>query len=135
MPKHIGMRSYFPTLRRATGGVHDGARASTSSTASPAYRMVVKLGSSSAPYYGIQGMKWRTPPICSAPHDNVIVDGRELEVYYDGKKVRLVAWRTPNAVYYVHNTLDRALSRAQLLAIARCCTQARPPEPAGPTEG
>ena len=64
-------------------------------------------------------MKWTDAPLLDAPHDDVTVDGRDLDVYYDGKQVRLVAWRKGDAVYYVHNTLDRALSRKALQAIAR----------------
>ena len=37
-------------------------------------------------------------------------DGRKLNVYYDGKKVRLVSWQTKKAVYWVSNTLTRDLS-------------------------
>jgi LCP family protein required for cell wall assembly len=91
-----------------------------------AYRMVVSLGSPGE-FYGIQGMTWRTPtdendlagpPILDGPHDTITRDGRELLVYYDGKKVRLVAWQTRKAVYYVSNTLTRALSYDRMVAIA-----------------
>jgi hypothetical protein len=44
---------------------------------------------------------------------------REFEVHYDGDRVRLVAWRTPRAVYWVSNTLLLTLSKQQMLAIAR----------------
>ena len=40
------------------------------------------------------------------------VDGRKLELYYDGKRLRLVAWRTPKAVYWVSNTLTQSLDDA-----------------------
>ena len=39
-------------------------------------------------------------------------------LFYDGRKLRRVAWRTPRAVYYVSNTLNYKLSNAQMLAIA-----------------
>ena len=91
-----------------------------------AYRMVVALGSPGE-FYGIQGMTWRSPtseddlagpPILDGPHDTITRDGRELRVYYDGKKVRLVAWQTRKAVYYVSNTLTRALDYDRMVAIA-----------------
>ncbi len=69
-------------------------------------------------YYGIQGMKWTDAPILSAPHDDVIVEGEKFSVYADGAKVRLVAWFRKGAVYYVHNTLSRVLTRDQMLRIA-----------------
>lgn len=119
----IGLRLYFPALGEATGS-YAGPTRVYRVHGRPAYRMVVKLGEGElGSYYGIQGLKWRRPPILSGPHETVVVDRRPLRVYYDGKKVRLVAWMTPNAVYYVSNTLGRTLSRPQLLAIARSLTR------------
>jgi polyisoprenyl-teichoic acid--peptidoglycan teichoic acid transferase len=82
-----------------------------------AYRMVIPLGAPGE-YAGVQGMTWRTPPILAGPHDTIRVGRRRLHVYYDGRRVRLVAWRTVRAVYYVHNTLRRALNRAEMVAMA-----------------
>ena len=45
-------------------------------------------------------------------------NGRKLLVYRDGKRIRLVAWRTRNAVYWVSNTLTQSLSAQQMLGIA-----------------
>ena len=58
-------------------------------------------------YYGVQGMSWKVPadPRRPGPH-RATVDGRKLQLYYDGSHLRLVAWRTPKAVYWVTNTLD-----------------------------
>jgi hypothetical protein len=39
-------------------------------------------------------------------------------LFYDGSKIRQIAWRTPKAFYYVTNTLDRKISNTRLLAIA-----------------
>ena len=39
-------------------------------------------------------------------------------IYLDGKHVRLVAWRTRRAAYWVSNTLSETLNRAQMLGIA-----------------
>ncbi len=88
----------------------------------PAYRMSIQLDGKVGAYYGVQGMAWRSPPILDAPHTDVVVDRRTLSVYLDGAKVSLVAWRTPRAVYYVHNTLTHDLSRKQMLAIAGSLT-------------
>jgi LCP family protein required for cell wall assembly len=82
-----------------------------------AYRIVMSLGVAGE-YYGIQGLTWKTPPILDGAHDTVRAGGRKLLVYYDGHAVRLVAWRTKRAVYYVENTLERNLSRSQMIAIA-----------------
>ena len=45
-------------------------------------------------------------------------NGRRLLLFYDGAKLRLVAWRTRGAAYYVSNTLNRRLSNAQMLSVA-----------------
>jgi polyisoprenyl-teichoic acid--peptidoglycan teichoic acid transferase len=82
-----------------------------------AYRLVVSLGVAGE-FYGVQGMTWKKPPILDGPHDTVRMNKRKLMVFYDGRRVRLVAWRTRRAVYYVHNTLARTVSRTRLLAIA-----------------
>ncbi|MEA2293731.1 MAG: polyisoprenyl-teichoic acid--peptidoglycan teichoic acid transferase [Solirubrobacteraceae bacterium] len=113
---------YFPKLR-VTGSRYVGTVPRTYTIRDElghkhrAYRMVVSLGIAGE-YYGIQGMTWKKPPILDGPHDTVRMNGRKLLVYYDGRRVRLVAWRTSHAVYYVHNTLARTVSRKRLVAIA-----------------
>ena len=69
-------------------------------------------------YYGVQGMTWRYPPILDDPHETIVRDGRKLMVYRDGKRIRLVAWRTRKAVYWVANTLTQSLTSQQMLGIA-----------------
>ena len=44
---------------------------------------------------------------------------RTYELAYDGDRLRLVAWRTPKAVYWISNTLLLSLDEKQMLAIAR----------------
>ena len=57
-------------------------------------------------------MTWRYPPILDDPHETIVRDGRKLMVYRDGKRIRLVAWRTRKAVYWVSNTLTQSVSLA-----------------------
>ena len=83
-----------------------------------AYRIVVKKGIVGE-YYGVQGTTWRRPPILEGPSETRTVDGRKLQIHYDGRRVRLVAWRTPRAVYWVSNTLLQTISERQMVAIAR----------------
>jgi polyisoprenyl-teichoic acid--peptidoglycan teichoic acid transferase len=82
-----------------------------------AYRLVIATGGIGE-YYGVQGMTWRDPPLLASPDRVRVVGGRRLELFYDGSRLRLVAWRTAGAAYYVTNTLNRRLSNAQMLAIA-----------------
>jgi len=87
-----------------------------------AYRMVIKrplVGE----YYGVQGTTWKRPPILEGASDKRRIGRRTFELHYDGDRLRLVAWRTRNAVYWVSNTLLLTLSKRQMLAIARSTRQ------------
>jgi LCP family protein required for cell wall assembly len=120
--RKISFPFYFPRLR-VSGAHYVGTVPRTYKikdvfgNTHDAYRMVVSLGVAGE-YYGIQGMNWMKPPILEGPHDTRTVNGRKLDVYYDGKRVRLVAWTTKRGVYYVHNTLARTVSATRLIAIA-----------------
>ena len=82
------------------------------------FRMVIKR-SRVGEYYGVQGTTWRKPPLLEGGSDKVRAGRRTFELYYDGDRVKLVAWRTPKAVYWVSNTLLQSLSKDQMLSIAR----------------
>jgi LCP family protein required for cell wall assembly len=90
-----------------------------------AYRMVVRRTNAFGEYYGLQGMTWRNPPILDAPTEKRTVGGRTYELHFAGDRLRLVAWKTPRAAYWVSNTLLQTLSAKQMMAIARsarrCC--------------
>lgn len=91
-----------------------------------AYRMVVAENAARGRYYGIQGTTWRDPPLLANPSATVDVAGRRLEVFASGSKVRFVAWRTDEGVYWVSNTLDLSLDRDEMLTIARSLGPADP---------
>ena len=107
---------YFPTLRyhgsRYAGtepriyGIRD-----ERGKLHRAYRLVVSKGVVGE-YYGIQGTTWREPPILDDPSETRKVNGRKLELHYDGRRLRLVAWRTKRAVYWVSNTLTQSAQHA-----------------------
>lgn len=89
-----------------------------------AYRMVIKRGGIGE-YYGIQGTTWQdaqgdpaNPPILGDPTKEATVNGRKFEVHYDGDRVRLVAWRNSDGVYWLANTLLQTLSAKEMLKIA-----------------
>jgi polyisoprenyl-teichoic acid--peptidoglycan teichoic acid transferase len=82
-----------------------------------AYRLVLAKGVVGE-YYGVQGTSWRFPPILDDPHETIVRNGRKLMVFRDGQRVRLVAWRTRKAVYWVSNTLTQSLSSQQMIGIA-----------------
>jgi len=83
-----------------------------------AYRIVVDAGEDLGQYYGIQGTTWKNAPILDDPSEKRIIDDKEFELFYDGRKLRLVALRTDEAVYYVSNTLSLTLTNAQMLDLA-----------------
>jgi LCP family protein required for cell wall assembly len=82
-----------------------------------AYRLVLAKGIAGE-YYGVQGTTWRYPPILDDPHETIVRNGRKLLVFRDGKRVRIVAWRTRKAVYWVSNTLTQSLASDQMIGIA-----------------
>jgi LCP family protein required for cell wall assembly len=83
-----------------------------------AYRIVAFQGTIGQ-YYGVEGTTWMSPPLLDDPSERRTIAGRTYELFYDGGRLRLVAWRTPKAVYWLSNTLLRTLTNRQMLAIAR----------------
>jgi LCP family protein required for cell wall assembly len=90
-----------------------------------AYRMVMNRTNANGDYYGLQGTTWKSPPILDSPTEKRTVGGRQYELHFAGDRLRLVAWRTPKAAYWVSNTLLQTLTAKQMMAIARstrrCC--------------
>jgi LCP family protein required for cell wall assembly len=117
---------YFPS-QRYQSSVYDGpARVYTlrdeTGRRHQAYRLVLSTGVAGE-YYGVEGMTWKSPPLLDNPDEVRSVGGHRYQIYRDGKAVRIVAWRTPRAVYWVSNTLTETLSRAQMLGIATSLTK------------
>jgi LCP family protein required for cell wall assembly len=114
---------YYPTLMAATGNykVND-SRAydivDRTKKRHRAYRIVAYEGRIGQ-YYGVQGTDWRSPPILDDPASRLRSGGRTYELFYDGSRLKLVAWRTQRGSYWVSNTLLRTLTNKQMLAIAR----------------
>jgi hypothetical protein len=53
-----------------------------------------------------------------------MVGGKRLMLFFNGHKLSLAAWRTPQGAYWISNTLTDSLSNAQMLAIAGSLTRA-----------
>jgi polyisoprenyl-teichoic acid--peptidoglycan teichoic acid transferase len=127
----VGFPVYYPRYIRRGGRFYDGFSSDAPRVYDiydedrrkhRAYRMVVEapgLGE----YYGIQGMSWRDPPVLAKPSEVRVVGGRRLMLFRDGSRLRMVAWRTDNAVYWVSNTLLRSLTNRQMIGIARSLTR------------
>jgi LCP family protein required for cell wall assembly len=114
---------YFPKAILARGGyVKDSPRSydifDRNKNKYRAYRIVLSQGDNGQ-YYGVQGTTWKAPPILDNPTDEVRMRKRTYQRYFDGHKLRLIAWKTPKAVYWVSNTLSKELTNAQMMDIAR----------------
>jgi LCP family protein required for cell wall assembly len=88
-----------------------------------AYRIVIEHNRTEGQYYGVQGTTWKTPPLLKRDGDKRRMRGRTYRLFYDGKRLRAVAWRTPRAVYWVSNTLSLQLTNKQMLGTARSLTR------------
>jgi LCP family protein required for cell wall assembly len=115
-----GMEVFYPTKRTRKalfGGPPRVYRIRANGKTYLSYRMVIKRGIVGE-YYGLQGTTWKDPPILNGPDETKKIRGREYDIFMDGDRVRLVAWRTDKAVYWVTNTLLQTLSKKQMLSIA-----------------
>jgi LCP family protein required for cell wall assembly len=86
------------------------------------YRIVVRyegLGQ----YYGIQGTTWTAPPILDNPSETRTINGREYQLFYDGRRLKIVSFRAGDGVYWVSNTLLQTLTEKQMLGIAQSMTR------------
>jgi hypothetical protein len=96
----------------------------------PAYVAVVS-GGLLGQFYDVQGMTWTTAPQFNSPDQTVHVAGRTYDLYYEGEKLKMVAWAEHGAVYWIRNTLLDSIGNGELLAIAEQ-TQAFTVPGAGP---
>jgi LCP family protein required for cell wall assembly len=90
----------------------------------PAYRMTLVVNPLLGEYYGVQGTTWLNPPLLGTPTEKKNAGGKQLLVYANGGRVSLVAWRTPQGVYWISNTLTDSLSNQQMVSIAASLTRA-----------
>jgi LCP family protein required for cell wall assembly len=114
---------YFPKAIVARGGyVKDSPRSydifDRNKNKYRAYRIVLSQGDNGQ-YYGVQGTTWKAPPILDNPTDEVRMRKRTYQRYFDGHKLRIIAWKTDKGVYWVSNTLSKELTNAQMMDIAR----------------
>jgi polyisoprenyl-teichoic acid--peptidoglycan teichoic acid transferase len=83
----------------------------------PAYVVVVSQGGLGQ-FYNLEGTTWQGAPILRNPNQTVTLAGRRMQLYYEGQRLRVVAWHDGNAVYWLTNTLQNVLTNRQMLAIA-----------------
>ena len=130
--KEMRLPVYYPAARLAFGGYASGERDYPAARAYKirdrskkrydAYRLVLYAGEDGQ-YYGVQGTSWKSPPILDSPTETEKMRGRKYEMFYDGDRLRLIAWRTPRGAYWVSNSLSKKLTNKQMRAIARSLTR------------
>jgi LCP family protein required for cell wall assembly len=132
----LGFRLYFPLRLTPNGRYASTVKDGTTSDATPrvytlrdragrkhkAYRLVVLENIQEGSYYGVEGTDWKTPPVLANPTSTTVVNGRKLQLYKAGSRLRYVAWKRKDAVYWVSNSLTLGLSNAQMLGIAGSLT-------------
>jgi LCP family protein required for cell wall assembly len=69
-------------------------------------------------YWQIEESTWGSAPILANPSFTLPYRGQKLLVYTTGGAVQMVALRTPQATYWVSNTILNELSNSTMLAIA-----------------
>ncbi len=124
---HVGFGVIYPKLMAARGAYRvDDRRAydifDRNHHRYRAYRIVASAGDIGQ-YYGVEGTTWMAPPLLDNPSETRTLNGRPFELFFDGRRLRLVAYRSKHAVYWVSNTLLETLSNRQMLAIARSLTR------------
>ena len=63
--------------------------------------------------------RWKDPPILEGPDTTREIGDREYKIYFDGDRVRMVAWQDGNGSYWLSNTLIESLSNDEMLEIAK----------------
>lgn len=86
------------------------------------YRAVVQLPTEKDGYgqfYGVQGTTWEDPPALDLATDEVRLGGRTFRIEYDGSHIRRLFWQSGGGTYWISNSLNNALSNAEMRALAR----------------
>jgi hypothetical protein len=82
-----------------------------------AVRLVYRMSSND--YWGVQMTSWKDAPALSDRSHTRRIGGRVFDLYYDGAKLHMVVVKTPQAQYWVINTLLDRMSNETMLAIAK----------------
>jgi LCP family protein required for cell wall assembly len=69
-------------------------------------------------YFGVSGTTWQDPPILDNPSETREVGNRDYDLFYDGDRLRLVAWHTDRGSYWLNNSLLQSIDEEQMLEIA-----------------
>jgi LCP family protein required for cell wall assembly len=84
-----------------------------------AVRLTFLSGNNLAGYWGIEETTWKDAPVLQQPNFTRKIKGRDYAFYYSGPHLHMVVLRTPEASYWVVNTLLDSLSNETMIAIAK----------------
>ncbi len=86
-----------------------------------AYRMVLVAELSDGNhYFGVQGIRgWDDPPILNNPSLTKTINGRDYDIYVDGDRVKMIAWRRGENSYWIANDLLQTMTNDQMVGMAR----------------
>lgn len=125
----VGFPVLFPTRLVPGSAIDDDSRAFPIDGPREyhGYKFVIAMPGSgrglTTEYYGLSGTDWADPPILENESDTRTIDGREYLLFNDGDRLRMVAWKTEKASYWVSNSLLQTLEEADMLEIAASAHQ------------
>ena len=70
-------------------------------------------------YYGFMATRWKDPPILKNPSEEREIDGRTYKLFYDGDRLKLIAWQDDEGSFWLSNTLIQSLSDREMIDIAK----------------
>jgi LCP family protein required for cell wall assembly len=112
----FGFKLYYPVSRVTSAFAQPDMLRPYRLHGHDAYVVVVDQGGLGQ-FYDLEGTSWKTPPILSNPNQTITVGGRRLQLYFEGQRLRVVAWHDGAGVYWLTNTLQNILTNRQMLAI------------------
>jgi polyisoprenyl-teichoic acid--peptidoglycan teichoic acid transferase len=74
-------------------------------------------------YYGFEGTLWKDPPILDNPTEERTIGDRDYKLYYDGDRLRMVAWQTDRGSFWVSNSYIETIPAPDMLKIAQSFRQ------------
>jgi polyisoprenyl-teichoic acid--peptidoglycan teichoic acid transferase len=77
-------------------------------------------------YYGLSGTTWEDPPILNNPSETREIGDRDFDLFYDGDRLRMVAWHTDEGSYWLTNSLLQSIDEQQMLEIAETTEDVEP---------
>jgi LCP family protein required for cell wall assembly len=67
---------------------------------------------------------WNSPPILDSPSERRVIDGRPYDLYWEGTRLRMIAFRVGATRVWLTNTLRNDLLNQRMVAMAASCRPA-----------